>query len=39
VITARDDAPALQHDDVVGQGDRGEPVRDHERGPPAHDLT
>ena len=39
VITARDHAPGLEDDDVVGQRDRREPVRDHERRPPPHDLA
>ena len=35
---ARGDLPALEHDDLVGQGDGREPVGDDERRAPAHDL-
>ena len=32
------DAALLEHHDLVGERDRRQPVRDHERGPPRHHL-
>ena len=39
VRAAGGDLAVLEHDDVVGQRDRGEPVGDHERGAAAHRLA
>ena len=36
---ARGDPPVLEHDDLVGERDRRQPVRDDDRRPPAHDLA
>ena len=34
-----DDAPAVDHDDLVGMADRREAVRDHERRPAGHQAV
>ena len=39
VRAARGDPAVLEHDDLVGERDRREPVRDHERRPPGHHLA
>ena len=38
VVALGDDAPVVEHDDLVGEFDRREAVRDHERGAPGHRL-
>ena len=35
----RDDAPVVEHDDLVGERDRRQPVGDDDRRPVAHDLA
>ena len=35
---ARGDAPVVEHDELVRERDRREPVRDHDRRPAAHHL-
>src|SRR5208282_5566316 len=39
VPAAFDDAPALDYENLVGAADGGEPVRDDERGAPAHQVA
>jgi hypothetical protein len=38
VRPAIDDPPAIEHDDLIGQRDGGEAVRDDERRPSLHRL-
>src|SRR5690242_13032541 len=39
VSAALDDLTVFQHQDLIGAANRGEPVRDHEGGAPAAQLT